>query len=180
MPITNMNYSTRVKLGIALIVFVALVPNLWRLKNSISSFHKLPQTDYISQYERRLTGVAYLLPPDQIVAYIDDFIKFPDARCYAFVLAQYSLAPTVLATLDSPCGYIRNTKQVSSRMSRLVLENTHDPRTEPYLLYVFPKEYFEPNSDIIYSTRDTLSHLDQLILLKDFGTGVRLYARGIQ
>lgn len=99
----GIRYSARVKLAIALIVFVILISTLHQLTSTLSSFRTLPQMDAISQYDRRFTEVKHFLPPSQIVSYRDDLDKSPDP-CYAFRLAQYSLAPVVLVALDSKCG----------------------------------------------------------------------------
>lgn len=172
----EVRYATRVKLGIALIVFAILVPSLRQLTSTLASFRALPATDDISQYERRFNEVKHFLPPNQIVSYSDEFSK-NSRKCNAFVLAQYSVTPTVLAVLDSKCGYISNTDEVSSHKSRLVLDNSHDPQHEPYLLRFFPSTYFQPDNNPAAITGSDLSHADQLVLLKDFGLGVRLYAQ---
>lgn len=167
-------YSTRVNLGIALIVLVILTSTLRQLTSTASSLRALPQTDDISQYERRFTEVRHLLPPNQLVAYRDEFDKFAH-QCDAFVLAQYSLAPTVLVALDSKC---RSSDEVSSRSARLVLDNSHDPRDERYLMRLFPSPYFQPHNNPGSHGGGRLSAADDIVLLNDFGLGVRLYARG--
>jgi hypothetical protein len=167
-------YSTRVNLGLAVIVLVILTSTLRQLSSTLSSFRALPQTDDISQYERRFTAVRHLLPPNQLVAYSDEFDKLT-SQCAAFVLAQYSLAPTVLVALDSKC---RSSGEVSSHRARLVLENFHDPRNERYLLRLFPSTYFQPNNNPGSHGGGRLSGADGIVLLSDSGLGVRLYARG--
>jgi hypothetical protein len=167
-------YSTRVNLGIALIVFVILAPTLRQLPSTLSALRALPQADDISQYERRFTEVKQFLPPNQIVSYRDEFDKL-SKQCDAFVLAQYSLAPTVLVALNSKC---RCSNEVSSYRSRLVLDNSHDPRKEPYLLRLFPETYFPAHNNPPSIARDRISGADDVILLDDFGIPVELYARG--
>ena len=93
----SFRYSGRVRLGIALLVLVILTPTLRQLPNTLSSFRALPQTDDISQYERRFTAVKQLLPPDQFVSYRDDFDKLSER---AFVLAIL-LSAYVLVAYDS-------------------------------------------------------------------------------
>lgn len=173
----EVRYATRVKLGIAFIVLVILTSTLRQLTPTLSAFRALRQTDDISQYERRFTEVKRFLPPNQIVSYRDEFAKF-SRNCDAFVLAQYSVTPTVLAVLDSQCGYIKNTEKVSSHRSRLVLDNSHDPQHEPYLLRLFPDTYFQPHNNSSSFAGGNLSRADQIVLLNDFGLGVRLYAQG--
>jgi hypothetical protein len=167
-------HSTRVNLGIALIVLVILVPTLRQLASTVSSFRALPQTDDISLYERRFNEVKPFLPPNQPVAYRDEFDKL-SKQCDAFVLAQYSLAPTVLVALDSKC---RSSDEVSLHRSRLVLYNFHDPRNEPYLLRLFPNTYFESHTNPAFSGGDRPSGADNnMVLLKGFDLGIQLYAR---
>lgn len=167
-------YSTRVKLGIAFIVFVILTPTLRQLPRTLSALRALPQADDISQYERRFTEVKQFLLPNQIVSYRDEFDKL-SKQCDAFVLAQYSLAPTVLVALNSKC---KCSNEESSHRSRLVLDNSHDPRKEPYLLRLFPKTYFQAHNNSPSIARGRFSGADDVILLDDFGLPVELYARG--
>jgi hypothetical protein len=169
----SFDYSTRVKLGIALIVLVILTSSLRQLRSTLSSFRALPQTDDISVYERRFTDVKQFLPPNQFVAYGDEFDKL-SKQCDAFVLAQYAFAPTVLVALDSKC---RSSGEVLAHSSRLVLYNSHDPRSDPYLLRLFPNNHFplHDNPDLFGEGR--LSGSEDMVLLKDFGLGVRLYSR---
>ena len=132
-------YSTRVKVGIALLSLVILNSTLRQSFSTLFHSQNLSQTHYISQYERRFTEVKRFLPPDQIIFYIDDFDESSD-QCDAFLLTQYSLTPTVLAAFDSKCG---SAAILSSHNSRLVLENFHDPQNDPYLLSLLPSNYFE-------------------------------------
>lgn len=174
----HVRYSTRVKLGLALIVFVILTSTLRQLTSTLSSFRALPQTDDISQYERRFTAVKHSLPPNQIISYSDEYAEFP-GQCNAFILARYSLAPTVLDAPDSYC-HITDAGQVSSQRSGLILYNSHDPRHEPYLLHLFPDTYFRPRNNPVSFAGGHLSDAAQVVLVKDFGLGVRLYARGVK
>jgi hypothetical protein len=166
-------YSTRVKLGIAFIVFVILTPTLRQLPYTLSAFRALPQTDDISQYERRFTDVKHFLPPDQPVSYRDEFDKFSE-QCKAFFLAQYSLAPTVLVALDSKC---RSSDEVSAHRARLVLDNFHDPRNEPYLLRLFPNTDFPPHNNLVSLHGGRLAGTDDIVLLHDVDLEERLHAR---
>jgi hypothetical protein len=173
----EVSYPTRVKLAIAFIVFVILTSTLRQLSSTLSSFRASPQIDDITQYERRFAEVKYFLPPNQIISYSDEFAKF-SGQCKAFVLAQYSLAPTVLHALDSDCGRISGTGSVSSEMSRLILDNSHDSGREPDLLRLFPNAYFQPQDSQDSVAGDYRVAANQTVLLKDFGLGVRLYTRG--
>lgn len=160
-------YSTRVKMAITLLSLVILNSTLRQSVSTVFHSRDLGQTHYISQYEWRFAEVKSFLPPNQIVFYIDDFYEHPD-HCDAFYLAQYSLTPTVLAAFDSKCG---SAAMMSSRNSRLVLENFHDPQNAPFLLGLFPSKYFEDR------TRNDGFKLasEHRVLLTDFGQGVRLY-----
>lgn len=168
-------YSVRVRLGIALIVVVVLTSGLRQLKSTLSSVRVSPRLDDISQYEQRFAELRHSLPSNLFVSYSDEFATV-SKQCNAFVLAQYSLAPTVLAAVDSECGRVNSGGGVSPRASRFVLYNSHDPRLDPYLLRLFPNTYFEPYNTFSF-TGNQLTRADQLVLIKDFGHGVRLYAR---
>jgi hypothetical protein len=167
-------YSTRVKLGISLIVFVILTPTIRQLRYTLSAFRSLPQTDDISQYERRFTEVKQFLPPDQFVSYRDEFDKISE-QCKAFYLAQYSLAPTVLVALDSRCS---SSDEATALRSRFVLDNFHDPRREPYLLRLFSDTGVPPNKNPAPVGVGQLSGAEHMVLLNDFGLEVKLYSRG--
>jgi hypothetical protein len=167
----SFRYSGRVRLGIGFFVLVILTPTLRQLPNTLSSFRALPQTDDISQYERRFTGVKQLLPPDQFVSYRDDFGKISEQ---AFSLAQYTLAPTVLVACDSKCS---SSDKATALRSRFVLDNFHEPRNEPYLLRLFSDTGVPPYKNSASADRDQSSGEEHLVLLKDFGLGVKLYAR---
>jgi hypothetical protein len=160
-------YSTRVKIGIALLSLVTLNSTLRQSVSTLFHSRDLGQTHYISQYEQRFAEVKRCLPPNQIVFYVDDFDESPD-QCDAFYLAQYSLTPTVLAPFDSKCG---SAATLSSHNPRLILENFHDPQNDPYLLRLFPSKYFEGQ------TRNDRFKLESVhrVLRRDFGHGVRLY-----
>jgi hypothetical protein len=160
-------YSTRVKMGVVLLSLVILNSTLRQSVSTLFHSQNLLQTHYISQYERRFTEVKRFLPPDQTVFYIDDFDESADL-CDAFLLTQYSLTPTVLAAFDSKCG---SAAIPSSHNSRLLLENFHDPRNDPYLLSLLPSNYFE---DQTRNDRFKLASVHR-VLLRDFGHGVRLY-----
>ena len=170
-------YSCRVKLGMTFIVVVILVTSSRQLSSTLSAFRYLPQTDDISQYEHRFDKARQFLPTNQVVSYGDEFAPFL-LQCNAFVLAQYSLAPTVLAVMDSQCGHMRTSSEISSHRSQLVLDNFHNPRQEPYLLRLFPNTYFQPREGSSSFPGGRTSRADQVVLLQDFGFGVRLYTRG--
>jgi hypothetical protein len=133
----------------------------------------LPQTDDISQYERRFTEVKQFLAPNQIVAYRDDFDKVSE-QCRAFYLAQYSVAPTVLVALDSKCD---SSDEASALRSRFVLDNFHDSVNEPYLLRLFSDTGVPPYNSPVHVGGGQLS---DMALLKDFGLGIKLYSRGVK
>jgi hypothetical protein len=166
-------YSTRVKLGIALIVLAILKPTIRQLPSTLSALRGLPQTDDISQYERRFTEVKQFLAPNQIVAYRDDFDKVSE-QCRAFYLAQYSVAPTVLVALDSKCD---SSDEASALRSRFVLDNFHDSVNEPYLLRLFSDTGVPPYNSPVHVGGGQLS---DMALLKDFGLGIKLYSRGVK
>jgi hypothetical protein len=172
-------YSTRVKLGVAVITLMILTSTLRQLKSTLSAFSALPKLDDISQYEKRFDKARDFLPQNQIVHYNDEFARFL-GQCQAFVLAQYSSAPTVLHYLDSKCGHMNSASEVSSLSSRLILENYHTPGNEPYLLRLFPKTFFESLNSTDALSGNQIPRGDNAILLKDFGFGVRLCIREIK
>jgi len=167
--------SIRARLGISLIVLVTLA-SAFRQLRSTNPFRDLPQTDDISQYEQRFTEARQYLPPNQIVSYRDEFAPF-SRQCNAFVLAQYSVAPTVLAVLDSPCGHMNGAGEVSSDQPAFLLENFHDLQSQPYLLRLFPSTYFHTQEDPAPVSSHTV-RAAEMVLFHDFGLGVRLYTRG--
>ena len=167
-------YSTRVKLAIAFMALVLVLPTIREVPRTLSAMRALPQTDDISQYERRFTGVKQFLPSDQPVSYRDDFDKISE-QCKPFYLAQYSLAPTVLVALDAKCD---SSDEASARRSRLVLDNFHDAGSEPYLLRLFADTGVPPNNNPAHAGGRPLSGPARAVLLKDFGLGVKLYSRG--
>ena len=170
----SLRYSGRVRLGIALFVLVILPTTLRQLPKVLSSFRALPPIDDISQYERRFGGVRQLLPPDQVVWYRDDFDKISE-QCNAFYLAQYSLAPTVLVAFNSKCA---SSDEASALGSRFVLDNFHDARNEPYLVSLFSTTGVPPNNNPAHVGERQLPGAEHMVLVKDFGLGVKLYSRG--
>lgn len=166
-------YSSRVDLAIAIIVLAVLTPSIRQLPSTVSALRGLTQTDDVSQYERRFTEVKQFLPADQAVAYRDDFDKLSE-QCKAFYLAQYSLAPALLVALDSKCD---SSVEASGLNSRFVLDNFHDSRDEPYLLHLFSDTGVPSENHPVDVARGQLSDSDHLVLIKDFGHGVKLYSR---
>jgi hypothetical protein len=164
----RMDYSLRVTMGIALLALVSLHTTLQDLTISLSSLRSLPPVDNISRYEQRFAEARHYLPPDQIILYLDDFDEQAE-QCDAFALAQYSVAPTVLAAFDSKC---RNSQALSALSSRLLLANFHDEQKEPYLLSLFPSKYFGGR---VGKDPYRFVRADRLVLVRDFGRGVRLY-----
>jgi hypothetical protein len=166
----DLRYSTRIKLGMSLIVFLTLAPALRQLRSTLSSFHTLPRTDDISLYEQRFTEVTSFLPPNQIVSY--------RGECDAFVLTQYSLAPTVLGPLACPGGHLTDAGTSARHKSRLILDNSLDPHDEPYLVDLFPDTFRSLHNNAVSLTEGDESSSDQMVFLNDFGHGVRTYAHG--
>lgn len=167
----------RTQLGIVLIVGLILTISIRHLYFAIARLRSLPPKSYVSRYEQRFSDVKSFLRPNQIVIYTDDFTSSSE-ECDAFVLAQYSIAPTILATPHSPCGHLSdNTPGLFE--SGLLLENLHDPKTEPYLQFLFPQT-FRTGSRLSASVDREFSHGEHLVLLKDSGLGVKLYARAAQ
>jgi hypothetical protein len=168
---------TRARLGIVFIVGVVLAISARQLYSAITHLRALPPTSYASQYEQRFSEVKRSLQRAQIVSYKDDFIM-PE-ECGAFVLAQYSVAPVILATQHSICGHLSDKTPGLSLRSELLLENLHDPRIEPYLPHLFPQR-FGLWTQLRASANRESSPGEQVVLLKDFGQGVKLYARVAQ
>jgi len=162
------SYSLRVKFGIALLVLVVLNSSVRESIATLHSSRDFGQTHFIPQYEARFEELHHSLSANQIVFYVDDFDESSD-QCDAFYMAQYALAPTVLVAFDSNCGCAAKS---SMGRPRLVVENLHDPRNDPYLLHLFPGKYFEPqprNQRFRIASR-------QHTQVRDFGHGLRVYA----
>jgi hypothetical protein len=101
----NISYPVRARLGIVVVIAVILTTSLRQLHSAIMHSHVPPQMSYVSRYEQRFSKVKSFLRPAQIVAYEDDFTMSPE-KYNAFVLAQYSLAPAILAIQHSRCGHL--------------------------------------------------------------------------
>jgi hypothetical protein len=164
----RVSYFARVRIGIAILLFVVLNSAVRESISTLFRSRNLGQTHYISQYEERFADLHRFLPANQTAFYIDDFDESSD-QCDAFYLAQYSLAPAVLVAVDSKCGC---SGRSSTQTPSLVVENLHDPENDPYLLHLFPTEYFDahPRKDQfqLASVRS--------VSVRDFGHGLRLYA----
>jgi hypothetical protein len=167
-------YASRVRLGVALIALLSVYSTARALESALLSIRWFAG-DNIIKYESRFAQLEKYLPPDGIVGYSDDFTSQPGKECNAFVLAQYSLAPSVLETVCSQCGYVAKTKQASAYWSGLLLLNLHNPKTDPYLLNLIPPKYFETQSNRMTLTPSQLFPTNQIWLVRDFGDGVRLY-----
>lgn len=110
---------------------------------------------------------------EKAVPYCEDLATV-QAQCNAFVLTQYSLAPVVLAVQNSQCGEIGVLGSESALQSKFLLENSHDPKIEPYLLRLFPQANFESAN---HARAVAECDPGRLVLQQDFGRGVKLYAR---
>jgi hypothetical protein len=172
----GVGYSTRVKVCMALLVFATLGPNLRKLPSSFSFLRAAPNTNDISRYEQRFSDVKHYLPRNQVVPYGDEFAAFP-GECNAFILAQYALAPTVLDARGSECAPLTIDGRKSAEQSPIMLLNWHDPQDEPYLVRLFPSSYFQARNHTGLGDEGDPSKADQMVLIRDFGNGVQLYAR---
>lgn len=163
----RVSYFARVQIGIALLSLVVLNCAVRQSASTLFRSGSLKQTHYITQYEQRFAELHRVLPPKQTILYIDDFDESAD-QCDAFYMAQYSLTPAVLVALGSNCG---SAAASPSKNPRMMLENFHDPYTEPYLLNLFPIRYFDAHEHHGEFTNASL----RSVLVRDFGHGVRLY-----
>jgi|SRR5580658_1053785 hypothetical protein len=172
----EVGYSTRVKLGVACLVFVTLAPTLRKLASSFSFMRAASSTNDISLYEGRFSDVKHYMPPNQVVPYGDEFAAFP-GECNAFILAQYALAPTVLDARGSECAPLTADGRKSAGVSPIVLLNLHDPQDDPYLVSLFPSSYFQARNHADLVDPGDLPKADQMVLIRDFGHGVQLRRR---
>lgn len=99
-------WSGRVKLAITVLLLYSAVTCLTRVR-AISRSFRSPAEDEISRYERRMLELRDALPPRGIVGYVTD-PPLADTtssrvaadlhdRFKAYILAQYVLAPRVVA-----------------------------------------------------------------------------------
>lgn len=97
------DYAARVRVGIGLIVLLALYSNWQLLKDSTQFDVRSVGNDEITVYQRRFDGVRKFLPPHGAVGYVGDPVSNADgspngAALRNWYLAQYTLAPLVLST----------------------------------------------------------------------------------
>jgi len=168
----QVSYLARIRLAICLIVLLVLSSSLLELKSDIAILRSLPKVDDISAYEQRFESVKPLLPSGRIVPYSDDFGN----QCKPFVLAQYALAPVILAMQQSKCGHIDDNAAARSITANLLLENSHSPEMKPYELRLFPEDQQEGGVSSDPNSNRSFLPGGQSILLKDSGNGVKLYA----
>jgi hypothetical protein len=89
----NLDYSTRVKIGVTLIALYALVSTLAMLNKDAGRYHK-SSIDEVSLYENRFAGFKNILQPYTIVGYITD--QQSDKVIEEYYLTQYVLSPIII------------------------------------------------------------------------------------
>jgi hypothetical protein len=95
-----MNYGTRVKIGVLLILLSAVFSNLKLFKDVATGCRDAGGLDGVSCYEKRFEAVKKELPARGIVGYtsgadIKD-IRFAGEETARYYLAQYAISPTIL------------------------------------------------------------------------------------
>ncbi len=98
----NFIYSTRIKIGITVLVLCALFSSLRLLRKQIILFNRqVVGQDFTSVKVKRYRGIKDALPPYGVVGYLSN-IRSPsmfenNARMAGYFAAQYTLAPVVIA-----------------------------------------------------------------------------------
>ena len=81
----------------------------------------------------------------------------------------------MLVGFNSKCD---SSDEASALGSRFVLDNFHDARNEPYIVSLFSPIGVPPNNHPAHGVGRQLPGAEHMVLVKDFGLGVRLYSRG--
>ena len=111
-------YSIDAKLGIVLLVSVALISGAALLKAEYKARPKVLGRDNITLYDKRFDGLRKILPPHGTVGYlsditITDYNRMTDATAIAqYYLVQYAVAPVVVK---------------NSMEHQLIIGNFHQP-----------------------------------------------------
>ncbi|MBI3781729.1 MAG: hypothetical protein HY278_11840, partial [candidate division NC10 bacterium] len=112
----NFDYSTRVTIGIILLMLFVLISDVRLLKETVSLDASSMGSDTITRYEKRFDGLKKILPPYGVVGYITD-AEAEDATFNDYFLAQYALSPVIV---------------VNSPDRELVVGNFRDAGTSPH------------------------------------------------
>lgn len=172
MAVMQSSEIARVRVALALIALIVLVGSFSELQSSLSRVRSQTVSDDVSQYEQRFSDMKPLLPNGRIVSYRDTLKN----HCKAFVLAQYSVAPAILATHRLDCGHMNDNAAARAASTNLFLENSFDLTSEPYLSRLFPDAQLDPGLSTALASGGSLFPGQQIALVKDSGHGVRLYS----
>ena len=169
----NFSYAARVKLGITCLVVALIAANVRQLVNAI----KLPLppfgADEISLYEKRFEGLRPSLPPRGVVTYVDDCGGEKEVF-KAYMVSQYALSPVVL--FYAPFSARFYSSEMIHQKREFVIQNSHDPGREPYLVRLLPNQFPSINVRNPIQAPNQKPVIDEhLVLVKDLGNGVQLY-----
>ncbi len=98
----NFIHSTRIKVGITVLVLCALFSSIRLLRKQIVSFSRqVVGQDFTSVKVKRYRGIKDALPPYGVVGYLSnvrsDSMFYDNTRMVGYFAAQYTLAPVVIA-----------------------------------------------------------------------------------
>lgn len=174
----SFDYSSRVKLGIILIIFVIISSNVRMLVSTATSDLTFIGNDGISLYEKRFEDLRNFLPPHGAVGYIDDCEGSLGLRNIVYRLTQYILSPIVLINAKFSSSFY--SQEILSQQSKLFIVNLLDPSHEPYLTSLLQEGRCAISNFDDSVTSHKISTSGNFILLKDFGNGIRLYSTEIK
>lgn len=106
------DYSTKIRVVIALAILIALQSNVANCIRGIKSYRKTTDVDEVTLYDKRYERLKGMLPSHGVVGYFTDG-KF-DAK--AFYLTQYALSPVILVNNTEPKLILANFSDSSSRI----------------------------------------------------------------
>ncbi len=106
------DYSTKIRVVIALAILIALQSNVANCIRGIKSYRKTTDVDEVTLYDKRYERLKGMLPSHGVVGYFTDG-KF-DAK--AFYLTQYALSPAILVNNTEPKLILANFSDSSSRI----------------------------------------------------------------
>ena len=98
-----------------LIIIFSLYYNFRDIKKEIKKFINSKETDEISTYENRFSGILELLPKFGVVGYFSDKFDDPNHDTKAFYLTQYAIAPTIVVREKNRPLVIGNFKDAEVR-----------------------------------------------------------------
>ena len=111
----SFDYHARIRVGIYLLIFFALLSNLESVIDAYK-VHGVLGTDYITRYEKRFDGIRGFLPERGIVGYAGERINYTEywksdaVGLQNWFLTQYTLAPLIVSiTPNHELTIINNT-----------------------------------------------------------------------